>query len=139
MTDNEQWKMLKELFPIQELKLERRAVTRTKYGLRNNYNVCLKINGVTHRTVFHDSVYNYVHNTRSSIIDIFACILRDKDCADSVRNLQEFCEEFGYEIKELREAQKAYRDCKKTQQYFNKVLTPDDLEKLSELLTEWGY
>lgn len=43
------------------------------------------------------------------------------------------------EIKDLRKAQRAYRLCKKAQQYFNRVLIPDELQKLSELLIEWRY
>ena len=139
MTDNERWNMLKELFPIQEMRVEETTRTLTKYGPHNNYNVYLKINGVKYKTEFHDSVYNYVHKTRSSNVDIFACIFRGKECADSVRNFQEFCEMLGYEIEELRKAQKVYRECKRTQQYFKKVLTPDDLEKISKLLEKWGY
>lgn len=139
MTDNEQWNMLTELFPIQEMKVKKISEILTKYGLRNDYKVRLRINGVEYKTEFHDSVYNYEKGTRSADVDIFVCIFRDKECADSVEDLQEFCEMFGYEIEDLRKAQKAYRDCKKTQQYFNRVLTPDDLEKLSKLLNEWGY
>lgn len=139
MLDNEQWNILTKLFPIQELKLEKRMATPTKYGTHNNYNVRLRINGVDYKTVFHDSIYNYKKNTRSSNIDILACIFGDKKCADSVKDLQEFCEMFGYNIEELRKAQRVYRGCKAAQQYFNRVLTPDDLEKLSELLNEWGY
>ena len=30
-------------------------------------------------------------------------------------------------------------ECKRTQQYFNRVLIPDDIEKLSALMIEWGY
>ena len=136
---NEQWEILKELFPIQEMEVEQDTETPTKYGNYNSYNVRLKINGVDYKTVFHDSIWNYVNGTRSADVEIFACIFRDKESADSVEDLQEFCEMFGYEIKDLRKAQRAYRLCKKAQQYFDRVLIPDDLEKLSELLIEWGY
>ena len=100
---NEQWEILTELFPIQEMEVVQDTETPTKYGNYNSYN------------------------------------FRDKESADEAEDLQEFCEMFGYEIKDLRKAQRAYRLCKKAQQYFNRVLIPDDLEKLSELLIEWGY
>ena len=136
---NEQWEILKELFPIQEMEVEQDTETPTKYGNYNSYHVRLRINGVDYKTVFHDSIWNYVNGTRSADVEIFACIFRDKESADSVEDLQEFCEMFGYEVKDLRKAQRVYRLCKKAQQYFNRVLIPDDLEKLSELLIEWGY
>lgn len=136
---NEQWEILTELFPIQEMEVEQDTETPTKYGNYNSYNVRLRINGVDYKTVFHDSIWNYVNGTRSADVEIFACIFRDKESADEVEDLQEFCEMFGYEIKDLRKAQRAYRLCKKAQQYFNRVLIPDELQKLSELLIEWGY
>lgn len=136
---NEQWEILTELFPIQEIEVEQDTETPTKYGNYNSYHVRLRINGVDYKTVFHDSIWNYVNGTRSADVEIFACIFRDKESADSVEDLQEFCEMFGYEVKDLRKAQRAYRLCKKAQQYFDRVLIPDDLEKLSELLIEWGY
>ena len=136
---NKQWDILTGSFPIQEMRVEKDAIIRTKYGLYNSYNVRLKINGIDYRAVFHDSIWNYENNTRSADVEIFACIFRDKESADSVEDLQEFCENFGYEIKDLRKAQRAYRLCKKAQQYFDRVLIPDDIEKLSELLTGWGY
>ena len=136
---NEQWEILKELFPIQEMEVEQDTETPTEHGNYNSYNVRLRINGVDYKTVFHDSIWNYVNGTRSADVEIFASIFRDKESADSVEDLQEFCENFGYEVKDLRKAQRAYRLCKKAQQYFNRVLIPDDLEKLSELLIEWGY
>ena len=136
---NEQWEILTELFPIQEMEVVQDTETPTKYGNYNSYNVRLRINGVDYKTVFHDSIWNYVNGTRSADVEIFACFIRDKESADEAEDLQEFCEMFGYEIKDLRKAQRAYRLCKKAQQYFNRVLIPDDLEKLSELLIEWGY
>lgn len=136
---NEQWEILTELFPIQEMEVEQDTVTPTEHGNYNKYNVRLRINGVDYKAVFHDSIWNYVNGTRSADVEIFACFLRDKESADEVEDLQEFCEMFGYEIKDLRKAQRAYRECKRTQQYFNRVLIPDELQKLSELLIEWGY
>ena len=136
---NKQWEILTGLFPIQEMRVEKDAVIRTEYGLYNSYNVRLRINGVDYRTVFHDSTWNYENNTRSADIEIFACIFKDKESADNVEDLQEFCENFGYEIKDLRKAQRAYDLCKKAQHYFYSVLILDDLERLSELLSEWGY
>lgn len=136
---NEQWEILTELFPIQEMEVKQDTETPTKYGNYNSYNVRLKINGVDYKAVFHDSIWNYTNGTRSADVEIFACFIRDKESADEAEDLQEFCEMFGYEIKDLRKAQRAYRLCKKAQQYFNRVLIPDDLEKLSELLIEWGY
>lgn len=134
-----QWGILTELFPIQGMEVEQDTEIPTKYGNYNRYNVRLRINGVDYKTVFHDSIWNYVNGTRSADVEIFACFLRDKESADSVGDFVEFCEMFGYEIKDLRKAQRAYRGCKKAQQYFNRVLIPYELEKLSELLAEWGY
>lgn len=136
---NEQWKILTELFPIQEIKVEQDTKVWTEYGNYNSYNVRLRINGVGHKTVFHDSIWNYENGTRSADVEIFACIFRDKETVDSVKDLQEFCEIFNYEVKDLWKGQRVYRLLKKAQQYFNRVLIPDDLEKLSELLNEWGY
>lgn len=141
ITDRDkQWKVLQELFPIQEMKVKQDTKTLTKYGYYNNYNVRLRINGVDFKTEFHDSIINYINSTRSADIEIFACVFGDKICADIVKDLQDFCEQFGYDkIEDLRKAQRAYRLCRKTQKYFERVLIPDELQKLSELLIEWGY
>lgn len=136
---NEQWNILTELFSIQEMRVTRVKVTPTKYGSYNSYNVRLRINGVDYRTVFRDSIWNYANDTHSTNVEIFASIFRDKEAADIVKDLQEFCEMFEYGNKDNSKVQRAYKLCKKAQRYFNRVLTPDDLEKLSELLDKWGY
>lgn len=136
---NEQWEILTELFPIQEMEVVQDTVTPTICGSYNSYNVRLRINGVDYKTVFNDSIWNYVNGTRSADVEILACFIRDKESADEIEDFQEFCEMLGYEIKDLKEAQRAYRKCKRTQKYFNRVLIPDELQKLSELLIEWGY
>lgn len=137
---NEQWKVLQELLPIQEIEVTQDIVIKTDFGMYNKYNVRLRINGVDYKTEFHDSIMNYINGTRSADVEIFACVFRDKECVDSVDDLQDFCEQFGYDkIEDLRKAQRAYRGCKKAQKYIKRVLIPSDIEKVSELLNEWGY
>lgn len=136
---DEQWKILTELFPIQKMKIKRKIITPTKYGDYISYYVRLEINGVGYKTIFNDSIWNYENGTRSADVDILACIFMDKKLADRAEDLQEFCRVIGYNIEDLRLAQRAYRECKRAQRYFKKVLTDYDLEKLSELFYEWGY
>lgn len=137
--ETKQWNFLHSLFPIQEMRIRKIKENTTKFGTYNEYKVNLKINDMNFVTKFHDSIYNYRNNRRPEKITILACIVLDKQCADSSTNFPDFCRNFGYEIENLDKAQRAYEGCKAAQQYLNKALRPDDLEILENLLNNWGY
>lgn len=139
-TDNKtkQWKILQELIPIQRLNVLSAGNGSTKYGIYRKYKINLKINGVGYTTIFHDSVYNYKKHKRSANIEIFFCIFRDAYYAAGTETYQDFCEQFGYELDDIK-AKKAYEGCKRAQKFFEHVLNPSDFERVVSLLDEWGY
>ena len=140
LTDpKEQGKVLKELANIERMSVKKIKPMLSKYGLYNRYKVTLVISGEMYKTEFHDSIMNYIEGKRSSGVEIFACMFRDAQCAKSVIDLQDFCVNFGYEVEDLRKAQKAYEGCKEVKKFFDKVLDEYQQDTIGELLNEWGY
>lgn len=146
LTDpKEQWEALKELVYIEDMEVEKIETTPSKYGLYNKYKVVLETRIRTYNstklyeTEFSDSIMNHTRGERSADVEIFGCIYRDMECARSVTDLQDFCESFGYEIKDLRKAQEVYEACRVAEKYFEEVFTKGQLAIIAELLDEWGY
>lgn len=135
----EQWEALRELLPIEYMKVIKGHTKQTKYGLYNNYRVVLKAGGNVYGTVFHDTIANYNKHRRSADVEIFACLFMDAQGANSVTDLQDFCKNFGYKEKDLRKAQKAYEGCKEAKKFFDKVFDEYQQDVMAELLEEWGY
>lgn len=143
--EKEQWEALKELVYIEDMEVEKIGDTAGEYGTYSEYKVVLDTRIRTYNctklyeTEFSDSIMNYAKGKRSADVEIFACIYRDVECANSVTDLQDFCISFGYEIKDLRKAQKAYKACRVAKKYFEEVFTKKQLAIIDELLNEWGY
>ena len=146
LTDpTEQWEALKELVYIEDMEVEKIGDTTGKYGTYSKYKVVLDTRIRTYErtkpyeTEFSDSIMNHTRGERSTDVEIFGCIYRDMECARSVTDLQDFCESFGYEIKDLRKAQEVYEACRVAEKYFEEVFTKKQLAIMAELLDEWGY
>lgn len=140
-----QWKTLKELVYIEDMEVEKIGDITGEYGTYSKYKVVLETRIRTHKCTklyeieFSDSIMNYAEGKRSADVEIFAFIYRNMECARSVTDLQDFCESFGYEIKDLRKTQEAYKACCAIKKYFEEVFTEKQLNIIAELLDEWGY
>lgn len=146
LTDpKEQWEALKELVHIEDMEVEKIGDTTGEYSTYSKYKVVLETRIRTYNctklyeTEFSDSIMNHTRGERSADVEIFGCIYRDMECARSVTDLQDFCESFGYEIKDLRKAQEVYEACRVAEKYFEEVFTKEQLAIIAELLDEWGY
>ena len=146
LTDpKEQWEALKELVHIEDMEVEKIGDTAGEYGTYSKYKVVLDTRIRTYNctklyeTEFSDSIMNHTRGERSADVEIFGCIYRDMECARSVTDLQDFCESFEYEIKDLRKAQEVYKVCRVAEKYFEEVFTKKQLAIIAELLDEWGY
>lgn len=79
---------------------------------------------------FYDSVYNYEHNKKPSVLDVVYCLVSDNPYSD----IYEFCEEYGYnkdaeyeDAREWKRIKAIYNAVKK--QYNNYIRLFEDVEE----------
>lgn len=82
-----------------------------------------------HSARFGQSITATKAGTFPSQYEILRCLSGYEPPSD----LQEFCLEFGYEIKQLREAQKAFEAVQKEYRALADMYTPEELELLNEI------
>ena len=84
----------------------------------------------TYSFPFFDSVTNYRKCKRPSKYDILACL----DTYDYINGIEDFANEFGYDIFEnYKEVKKIYNACMKQSDKLHGLFTNEELEMLSEI------
>ena len=73
---------------------------------------------------------------RPDINDIIYCLLSDRSCYNSCIDFNDFVDNFGYENNAKR-AYRAFTGCQKTALDLENLLTPEQLEQLSELYQDF--
>lgn len=102
------------------------------------YTITVEVDDKVFKTTFHDSVRNYQFGkgaTKEMIDTALDCILMDYDSYDYNPNLQDFMDEYGYDPEE-NTGEKVFNACKATFNALNEMFSREDLNKLSEMVTE---
>lgn len=93
------------------------------------YRITLSHNGKRCSFIFNDNFRN-----ESNKIDFINALECDSNAYESTKNLNSFMVEFSYSYKNYTEAKKAFDECKKQYERFNKLFTPSEQEQLIEEL-----
>jgi len=96
---------------------------------RNIYKFTLQKNGRRYSAEFGQSIAATKTSTPPRSYDILACLSGYEPPSD----LQEFCLEFGYDVKQLREAQRAFKAVQKEYKALSRMYTPEELEMLNDI------
>jgi hypothetical protein len=128
-TDEERMTELLKHFP--EFKLNT-ARTGTDSRGANKYRVTIKNGSLKFTTTFTDSLYNTYNHKPSSKMDILYCVLMDAQCYDNYDNLEDFADNFGYDLYEERgKAKKVFYGCERAYDSITELFGTDGYEILN--------
>jgi hypothetical protein len=85
--------------------------------------------GQQYSSEFGQSIIESRSGATPSAYDILACL----SGYEPPNDLQDFCLEFGYEVKQIREAQRAFEAVQKEYTALADMYTPEELEMLNEI------
>lgn len=129
LSAEERMQLVKGLFPNFKMKI-------TKMGFdsegRNKYKITVSNGNTPFSTVFYDSLYNTQKNLRSEDFHILYCIISDAQAVDYCDTVEEFCDEFGYDM-EIDKPKKIFNACMRTHDNLIKTFGTDGYEILSDL------
>ena len=84
----------------------------------------------TYSFPFYDSIANYEKGERPTKYDVLACL----DVYDYIDGLEDFANEFGYDLCDNRkETEKIYKACMKQSEKLHELFTDEELEMLSQI------
>lgn len=104
-----------------------------KWGAhRWKYYCKLRRSNKTYSFPFYDSIANYEKGERPTKYDVLACL----DTYDYINNIEDFANEFGYDIcddEDYKETEKIYKACMKQSEKLHGLFTDEELEMLTEI------
>ena len=100
----------------------------------NTYRVTIKNNDEKFSTTFTDSIYNTSRGERSSNISILYCVLMDAQCYENSNSLEDFADNYGYDLYEERgKATRIFRACERQYNNIIKLFGSEGYEVLSAI------
>lgn len=97
---------------------------------RWTYYCKLRRGNKTYSFPFYDSVANYEKGERPTKYDVLACL----DTYDYIDGIEDFAQEFGYDLYEDYKAiEKIYKACMKQSEKLHGFFTDEELEMLAEI------
>lgn len=103
------------------------------------YNVVVKYNGKQY-----SSTYQCNAKEMPKVKDIIYCLLLDASSYDNARDIEDFANEFGYELYEYdyvtkynKETERIYKACKKTSEAMHRMFTDEEIDTLHEEFSEY--
>ena len=142
--DNEKLQEVFKVVPNLKMYVVRNSKIDGRMGCGLGYNVKLQVSNKTYSTKFNNSkAEGFKIPNPEGIIN---CILCDAHCYDTTRSFEDFCDEFGYDrytenrygdIKENKEALRAFNACERTHIALNRLFTPEQIEKLDEIFQDY--
>ena len=113
LTDTERMAEVVKNFPTFKIRYQKLTPQQTKHGTANRYQVTITNNAEVYRYTFHDSIMNTAQGKMSSDFDILHCAISDAECYEYNDSLQDFADNFGYDLyEERKKAEKAFNGCK---------------------------
>lgn len=130
-TEEERMLKLKEFFPTLKIKVAR--ISEDSRGA-NQYKVTISNSGEKFNIKFTDSLMNTYNNERSSDFDILYCAVVDAQSYENSRSLEDFADEFGYDLyesSEKKKIEKIYNGCEKAYTDLQRVFGYEGYEILN--------
>ena len=142
--DNEKLQEVFKVVPELKVYLTRNSKIDGRIGCGLGYNVKLQVGNRTYSTKFNNSKaegYKIPHPE-----GIIYCILSDAHCYECTGSFEDFCDEFGYDrytenrygdIKENKEAMRAFNTCERTHIALNRLFTSEQIEQLDDIFQDY--
>ena len=142
--DNKYLQKIFSIAPDLKMTVVRNSKIDGRIGCGLGYNVKLQVGNKTYSTKFNNSKaegYKIPHPE-----GIIYCILSDAHCYESTGSFEDFCDEFGYDrytenrygdIKENKEAMRAFNACERTHIALNRLFTPEQIEQLDNIFQDY--
>ena len=135
--------IFKGLEPIKINILTNHVEGKVGKGSNTCYSLKLIYKNKTLTFTYHDSIYNYNNHIKLNKKDALYCIIMDMNCFDSCAGIEDFANNFGYELYDdnytgyNKELLKAYKGCKRTSEALHNIFTSEELEILQEVLQDY--
>lgn len=112
------------------LEITRTEIVKKWGAYRWKYYCKLRRRHKTYSFPFFDSVANYRENKRPSKYDVLACL----DTYDYINGIDDFANEFGYDLfEDYKATEKIYKACMKQSEKLHGLFTDEELEMLTEI------
>ena len=131
LNSEERMELAKELFPNFKFKAVKMGVNRNG---ANEYRVTVQNNDSKFSTKFTDSIYNSQRGEKSDDFNMLYCIILDAEAYDTSASLEDFADDFGYDLYEDRKkTEKIFNACEKQYNNLIKLFGTDGYRVLREL------
>lgn len=134
LSDTERMAEVIKNFPRFKIRYQKLTPQQTKHGTANRYQVTITNNAEVYRYTFHESIYNTQRGEMSSDFNILYCAVLDAEAYDSTRTLEDFADNYGYDLYEDRkQAEKAFNGCKTAYESITRLFGTDGYDLLKDI------
>lgn len=134
LSDTERMAEVIKHFPRFKIRYQKLTPQQTKHGTANRYQVTITNNAEVYRYTFHDSIYNTQRGEMSSDFNILYCAVLDAEAYEYNDSLQDFADNYGYDLYEDRKkAEKAFNGCKTAYESLIRLFGTEGYELLSAI------
>lgn len=117
---------------IDNVKVSKTDLGKSTMTSGNAYRITLTHNGKKASFIFNDNYRN-----ASGKEDLIVCLYNDAMAWAYHQCFEDFVWEYGYEIHQLKEAKKAYDECKKQDRRLSRLFSLEEINAIPELLEKW--
>jgi len=125
-------------FPTFKIRYQKLTQGKSQYGMYNRYRVTINNHEQTYKYTFNDSIANTQRGTMSNDFTIFHSIIVDAGCYEYCDSLEEFANEYGYDLYENRkQAEKAFNSCREEYEALIRLFGAEGYEILHAISTNY--
>lgn len=117
---------------VDEVKVTKKEIGKSEMTSGNAYRVTISYKGKRASFIFNDNYLN-----QSGKEDLLVCLYNDAMAWAYHQCFEDFVWEFGYEIEKLKEARKAYNECRKQDRRLTRLFSEEEINAMPELLEKW--
>lgn len=117
---------------LDDVKVTKKEIGKSEMTSGNAYRVTISYKGKRASFTFNDNYLN-----QSGKEDLLVCLYNDALAWACHQCFEDFVWEYGYEIHQLKEAKKAYNECRKQDQRLTRIFSEEEIDAMPELLEKW--
>ena len=117
---------------IDNVKVSKTDLGKSTMTSGNAYRITLTYNGKRASFIFNDNYRNEADKET-----FLVCLYNDAMAWAYHQCFEDFVWEYGYEIHQLKEAKKAYDECKKQDRRLSRLFSIEEIDAIPELLEKW--
>ena len=117
---------------IDNVKVSKTDLGKSAITSGNAYRIILTHNGKKASFIFNDNYRN-----ASGKEDLIVCLYNDAMAWAYHQCFEDFVWEYGYELRQFKEAKKAFDECRKQDRRLSRLFSIEEINAIPELLEKW--